>query len=91
MRELAFSSLPGEIIDIQIPLFCLTVVTGVSGSGKTTLVRHILEPALSNILGITSGSNANVLKSITGDYQRIEGIEVIGQQALAPMLFFQNH
>ncbi len=69
-------------IDIQIPLFCLTVVTGVSGSGKTTLIRHILEPALSNILGITSGSNANVLKSITGDYQRIEGIEVIGQQAL---------
>jgi len=69
-------------VDIQIPLFCLTVVTGVSGSGKTTLVRHILEPALSNILGITSGSNANVLKSITGDYQRIEGIEVIGQQAL---------
>jgi excinuclease ABC subunit A len=69
-------------IDIQIPLFCLTVVTGVSGSGKTTLIRHILEPALSNVLGITSGSNANVLKSITGDYQRIEGIEVIGQQAL---------
>ena len=69
-------------VDIQIPLFCLTVVTGVSGSGKTTLVRHILEPALSNILGITSGSNANVLKSITGDYKRIEGIEVIGQQAL---------
>jgi excinuclease ABC subunit A len=69
-------------IDIQIPLFCMTVVTGVSGSGKTTLVRHILEPALSNILGLTSGSNANVLKSITGDYKRIEGIEVIGQQAL---------
>jgi excinuclease ABC subunit A len=69
-------------VDIQIPLYCITVVTGVSGSGKTTLIRHILEPALSNVLGITSGSNANVLKSITGDYQRVEGIEVIGQQAL---------
>lgn len=69
-------------IDIQIPLFCMTVVTGVSGSGKTTLVRHILEPALSNVLGITSGSSANLLKSITGDFKRIEGIEVIGQQAL---------
>jgi len=69
-------------VDIQIPLFCMTVVTGVSGSGKTTLVRHILEPALSNILGITSGSNASVLKAITGDFKRIEGIEVIGQQAL---------
>jgi excinuclease ABC subunit A len=69
-------------VNIQIPLFCLTVVTGVSGSGKTTLIRHILEPALSNALSITSGSNANLLKSIGGDYQRVEGIEVIGQQAL---------
>jgi excinuclease ABC subunit A len=69
-------------VDIQIPLHCMTVVTGVSGSGKTTLIRHILEPALSNILGITSGSNANLLKSLTGDFQLIEGIEVIGQQAL---------
>jgi excinuclease ABC subunit A len=69
-------------VDIQIPLFCMTVVTGVSGSGKTTLIRHILEPALSNVLGITSGSNANLLKSISGDFQRVEGIEVIGQQAL---------
>ena len=69
-------------VDVQIPLFCMTVVTGVSGSGKTTLVRHILEPALSNILGLTSGNNANLLKAITGDYARIEGIEVIGQQAL---------
>ena len=38
-------------VNIQIPLFCLTVVTGVSGSGKTTLIRHILEPALSNATG----------------------------------------
>ena len=69
-------------IDVQIPLFCLTVVTGVSGSGKSTLIRHVLEPALSNLLGITSSSHAALLKSITGDYERIEGIEVIGQQAL---------
>lgn len=69
-------------VDVEIPLFCLTVVTGVSGSGKTTLIRHILEPALSNSLGITSGSNAHLLKSLSGDLQRIEGIEVIGQQAL---------
>ncbi len=69
-------------VSIQIPLFCLTVVTGVSGSGKTTLIRHILEPALSNAIGVTNGSNANLLKSIGGDFQRVEGIEVIGQQAL---------
>jgi len=69
-------------VDVQIPLYCLTVVTGVSGSGKTTLVRHVLEPALSQVLGLTTGSHLNLLKSITGDYQRINGIEVIGQQAL---------
>jgi excinuclease ABC subunit A len=57
-------------------------VTGVSGSGKTTLVRHVLEPALSNLLGITLGAHTHLVKSITGDYKRIEGIEVIGQQAL---------
>lgn len=69
-------------VNAEIPLFCMTVVTGVSGSGKTTLIRHVLEPALSNALGVTSGSNANLLKALTGDIQRIEGIEVIGQQAL---------
>ncbi len=69
-------------VNAEIPLFCMTVVTGVSGSGKTTLVRHVLEPALSQVLGITTGSHTNLLKSITGDFQRIDGIEVIGQQAL---------
>lgn len=69
-------------VNVEIPLFCMTVVTGVSGSGKTTLVRHVLEPALSQVLGITTGSSTNLLKSISGDYQRIDGIEVIGQQAL---------
>lgn len=69
-------------VDAQIPLFSMTVVTGVSGSGKTTLIRHVLEPALSNLLGFTSGSHANLLKSLSGDFKLIEGIEVIGQQAL---------
>jgi excinuclease ABC subunit A len=69
-------------VDVQIPLYSMTVVTGVSGSGKTTLIRHVLEPALSNQLGFTSGSHGNLLKSLSGDYKLIEGIEVIGQQAL---------
>ena len=69
-------------VDARIPLHSMTVVTGVSGSGKTTLIRHILEPALSNALGITSGSNAHLLKNLGGDIKLIQGIEVIGQQAL---------
>lgn len=69
-------------VDATIPLHCMTVVTGVSGSGKTTLIRHILEPALSNALGITSGTSSHLLRSLSGDFKMIEGIEVIGQQAL---------
>ena len=33
-------------IDIEIPLGCMTVVSGVSGSGKTSLVKKILYHAL---------------------------------------------
>lgn len=40
-------------IDLQIPVGCLTVVTGVSGSGKSTLAREILltnvKEAIANI------------------------------------------
>jgi excinuclease ABC subunit A len=69
-------------VDVDIPLYCMTVVTGVSGSGKTTLIRHILEPALSIGLGHTSGSHLNYLRTLGGDFKLIQGIEVIGQQAL---------
>jgi excinuclease ABC subunit A len=33
-------------VDLEIPLGCLTVVTGVSGSGKSTLINDTLHPAL---------------------------------------------
>ena len=38
-------------IDVNFPLGCFSVVTGVSGSGKSTLVKKILFPALQRKLG----------------------------------------
>ena len=33
-------------VDVDVPLRCLVVVTGVSGSGKSSLVFHVLEPTI---------------------------------------------
>jgi excinuclease ABC subunit A len=56
-------------IDVQFPLGCMTVVTGVSGSGKSTLVNDILFKALAmNLYGA---------KDRPGKYNRISGQENI--------------
>lgn len=38
-------------IDIELPLHCLTTVTGVSGSGKSTLIQDVLYPSLCRYFG----------------------------------------
>ena len=38
-------------IDVEFPLYCLSVVTGVSGSGKSTLIQDVLYPALCRHFG----------------------------------------
>ncbi|MGL4667142.1 MAG: excinuclease ABC subunit UvrA, partial [Saezia sp.] len=46
-------------IDVEFPLYCLSVVTGVSGSGKSTLIQDVLYPALCRHLGKpTEGAGA---------------------------------
>jgi excinuclease ABC subunit A len=56
-------------VDVQFPLGCITVVTGVSGSGKSTLVNDILFRALSHHF---YGS-----KEKPGKYSKISGLEQI--------------
>jgi excinuclease ABC subunit A len=56
-------------VDVDFPLGCLTVVTGVSGSGKSTLVNEILHNELA----------ARIMhaKLVSGKHKKIEGMKYI--------------
>ena len=56
-------------IDVKIPLGKLVCITGVSGSGKSTLMTDVLYNALASKL---MGAHTQA-----GEYQRIEGIELL--------------
>ncbi|SHJ62696.1 excinuclease ABC subunit UvrA [Parasporobacterium paucivorans] len=56
-------------IDVEIPLGVMTCVTGVSGSGKSSLVNEILYKSLARQL--------NRARTIPGDHDRIEGVELL--------------
>jgi len=68
-------------IDVEIPLGCLAVVTGVSGSGKSTLVGDILYPALRRQLekiGPVPGTH----RGIGGDLDTINEVEYVDQNPI---------
>lgn len=65
-------------VDVKIPLNVFTVVTGVSGSGKTSLIKEVLYSALKKVKGMNPGLMPRY-KSITGDYHRIQGVELVSQ------------
>ena len=54
-------------LDVDLPLGCFVVVTGVSGSGKSSLVNEVLYKALARAFYRASDP--------AGDHDRIEGLE----------------
>ncbi len=69
-------------VDAKIPLYAMTVVTGVSGSGKTSLVKHILYPSIKQLIGEPVSHVAGKHDKISGDYKRIKSVEMISQSPL---------
>ncbi|MDA0937003.1 MAG: excinuclease ABC subunit UvrA [Bacteroidetes bacterium] len=68
-------------IDVNFPLGCMTVVTGVSGSGKSTLVKKILYPALQREKGIFNDKPGQ-FDSIKAPFEKINSIEFIDQNPI---------
>lgn len=68
-------------INIDLPLGCLTVVSGVSGSGKTSLVKKILYPALLRHFDIYS-QKPGQFSSLTGDLNTLKSVEFIDQNPI---------
>ncbi|RMG72697.1 MAG: excinuclease ABC subunit A [Bacteroidetes bacterium] len=66
-------------VDIDIPLYGITVVTGVSGSGKTSLIQRVLLPAVQRHLG-EFGEKGGFFQALTGDIDQIERVEMVDQQ-----------
>ncbi len=69
-------------ISIQVPLHCMTVVSGVSGSGKTTLVRDILYPAITQHLPDSAAKQSGDFDSIEGNVKKITHVEFITQSPI---------
>jgi len=57
-------------IDVEIPIGCLTCVTGVSGSGKSTLINDTLAPIATQALNGADPKNP-------APYDSIEGLEYL--------------
>ena len=68
-------------IDVNFPLGCMTLVTGVSGSGKSTLVKKILYPALQREKGVFKDKPGQ-FDSIKAPFEKINSIEFVDQNPI---------
>ncbi|PIE51016.1 MAG: excinuclease ABC subunit A [Flavobacteriales bacterium] len=67
-------------IDVNIPLECLTVITGVSGSGKSTLMKEVLSKDIKIQMG--RGGKKGDYDSVKFNPKIIHNIEVIDQNPI---------
>ena len=68
-------------IEVQFPLQCLTVVSGVSGSGKTTLVKQVLYNALLDAKQLPTEMKGG-FSAIKGDLHLFDQIEMVDQNPI---------
>lgn len=67
--------------DVDIPLFRMSVITGVSGSGKSTLVKEVLYPSLQNKLRNAKGDAKNCI-ALEGSISKVSQLEYIDQNPI---------
>ncbi|MCQ2975541.1 MAG: excinuclease ABC subunit UvrA [Bacteroidales bacterium] len=65
-------------ITVDIPLFMMTVVTGVSGSGKSSLIKGILYPALAQQIN-DMGEKPGEFDGLEGDLSMLNNVEIVDQ------------
>lgn len=68
-------------IDVRIPLYAFTAISGVSGSGKSSLIRTILYPALKKRLGGYADKTGKFTK-LEGAIDKISGVEFVDQNPI---------
>lgn len=68
-------------INVDFPLNCLSVITGVSGSGKSTLIRNILYPALKREIE-GAGQKSATYSELSGELAKVEQIEYVDQNPI---------
>ena len=64
-------------MNVEIPLECFTLITGVSGSGKSSLIREALKPALEQRFNGYTATKRNYKESHinTNKYSKIEFVD----------------
>ena len=68
-------------VTVKIPLYLMTVVTGVSGSGKSSLIKGILYPALAQQL-LDIGEKPGEHDSVDGDLKMLDSVEIVDQNPI---------
>lgn len=68
-------------IDVDIPLGCFVVVTGVSGSGKSTLIRQVLYDTLQRRFEGNQDYVGSCL-GMDGDINRITAVQLVDQNPI---------